>query len=230
MEAVAASSEDQLIDGLSFKLGNSASYITDRKSVTFWPSGSNIYKTSSGTKVIKFQLNSDGWCDPSTVRVMFNLVNNDADAAKMLRTLQGPHSFFRRLRISAGGALLEDISDYNKVHHMFEVLTSVHNRDNDDIEGFGHRSDTVAPGVAHSTTTLPGIAGGSSQTVGFKLCSGVFSQPKLIPLKYCPLMIELELVTSHLDPIVTPGVNTVLTTAVTTDNWQISDVQVKKTL
>ena len=76
MEGYAASSEDALIDGLSFKLGNSASYITDRKSVTFWPSGSNIYKTSSGTKVIKFQLNSDGWCDPSTVRIMFNLVNN----------------------------------------------------------------------------------------------------------------------------------------------------------
>lgn len=37
---------------------------------------------NAGTKVIKFQLNSDGWCDPSTVRVMFNLENNDT-AAKM---------------------------------------------------------------------------------------------------------------------------------------------------
>ena len=107
MEAIANSSEDHLIDGLSFKLGNSASYITERKSVTFQATGSNIYTGSgAGTKVIKFQLNSDGWCDPSTVRVMFNLENNDT-AAKMLRTLQGPASFFRRLRISANGALLE---------------------------------------------------------------------------------------------------------------------------
>ena len=80
MESYTQSSEDQLIDGLSFKLGNSASYITDRKSVTFWPSGSNIYKTTSGTKVIKFQLNSEGWLDPSTVVINFNLVNNDAAA------------------------------------------------------------------------------------------------------------------------------------------------------
>ena len=54
METVANSSEDVLIDALSYKLGNSASYITDRKSVTFHPSGSNIYTPGSGTKVIKF--------------------------------------------------------------------------------------------------------------------------------------------------------------------------------
>ena len=114
MEAIANSSEDLLIDGLSFKLGNSASYITERKSVTFQATGSNIYTGSgAGTKVIKFQLNSDGWCDPSTVRVMFNLENNDS-AGEMLRTLQGPASFFRRLRISAKNALIEDISEYNR--------------------------------------------------------------------------------------------------------------------
>ena len=54
MEAVANSVDDALIDSLSFKLSNSASYLTDRKSVTFWPTGSNIYKTNSGTKVIRF--------------------------------------------------------------------------------------------------------------------------------------------------------------------------------
>ena len=225
MESIANSSEDQLIDGLSFKLGNSASYITDRKSVTFWPSGSNIYKTSSGTKVIKFQLNSDGWCDPSTVRIMFNLVNN-GDSVERLRPLQGAYSFFRRLRVSANGALLEDF-DYNRTHQMFESLTSVHNRDNDDIEGFGYRSDTVGPDVAHTVDTLPGIAGGSYQTVGFKLLSGILNQPKMLPLKYMPLTIELELVNDKDDPVVTPGVDAVFTTANTSNDWQIENVQLK---
>ena len=54
----------------------------------------------------------------------------------------------------------------------------------------------------------------------------MFSQPKLIPLKYCPLTIELELVTNHLDPIVDPTVAGCVTTDTSTD-WQISDVQVK---
>ena len=52
MEAVANAAEDRLIDGLSFKLKPGASYVTDRKSVTFHPQGSNIY-SPIGTKVIK---------------------------------------------------------------------------------------------------------------------------------------------------------------------------------
>ena len=45
------SPEDILIDNLSFKLNKGSSYITDRRSVSFWPSGSNIYKPSSGNRV-----------------------------------------------------------------------------------------------------------------------------------------------------------------------------------
>ena len=218
MDSAAAASEDILIDALSYKLGNSASYITDRKSVTFWPSGSNIYKTTSGTKVIKFQLNSEGWLDPSTVVINFNLVNNDADAAKFVRPLQGAHSFIRRCRISANGALVEDF-DYNRTHQMFEMLTSGHNRDNGDIEGFGYRSDSVEPGVTQTEALLPGIAGGSSQTVGMKLCSGLMNQSKMLPLKYMGnLTIELELVTDKDDPVVTAGVDAVFTTTNTTND------------
>ena len=230
METVANASEDVLIEPLSYKLGNSASYITDRKSVTFYPSGSNIYKPTSGTKVIKFQLASEGWLDPSTVVINFTLVNNEdpsTGAAKLLRPLQGGHSFFRRLRISANGALIEDF-DYNRTHQMFEMLTSGHNRDNGDIEGFGYRSDTVAPGTARTVTNLPGIAGGSSQTIGMQLCSGLMRQSKLLPLKYMGnLTIELELVNDANEPVVAPGVNTVFTTANTTNDWSIQDVQLK---
>ena len=46
--------EDVLIDKLSFKLNKGSSYIADRRSVSFWPSGSNTYKPSSGNRVIKF--------------------------------------------------------------------------------------------------------------------------------------------------------------------------------
>ena len=226
MEAVANSVDDALIDSLSFKLSNSASYLTDRKSVTFWPTGSNIYKTNSGTKVIRFVLTNDNWLDPSTLRLMFNLVNNDATATKRLRTISGGWSFFRRIRIMCQGSLIEDF-DYNRTHEMFEVLTSVHNRDNDDIENFGYRADTVAPDTAHTTTSLPGIAGGSYQTIGFKLCSGILNQPKMLPLKYMPLTIELELVNDANDPIVPPGVDSTFTTANTSNDWQIENVQIK---
>ena len=226
MEAVANSVDDALIDALSFKLSNSASYITDRKSVTFWPTGSNIYKTNSGTKVIRFVLTNDNWLDPSTVRVMFNLVNNDSDANKRLRPISGAWSFFRRMRVMCQGTLIEDF-DYNRTCEMFEVLTSLHNRDNDDIENFGYRADTLPPGENHTVNTLPGIPGQSYQTVGMKLCSGLLNQPKMLPLKYMPLTIELELVNDANDAIVTPDVNSVFTSFNTTSDWQLENVQLK---
>ena len=42
-EVIANSLEDTLIDGLSFKLAKTASYITGRRSCTYHPQGSNIY-------------------------------------------------------------------------------------------------------------------------------------------------------------------------------------------
>jgi len=226
METIANSSEDVLIDSLSYKIGNSASYITDRKSVTFWPSGSNIYKPSSGTKVIKFQLNSEGWLDTSTVVVNFDLHNNDLTSTKFVRSLQGGHSFFRRLRISAGGSLIEDIDMYNRTHQMFEMLTSYNHRGNNDIEGFGYRSDSIDPDITHHNESLPGIEEGSHQTVGFKLLSGLLNQSKMLPLKYMGnLTIELELVNNKEDPVVSEFSHILEADCI--QQWSIENVQLK---
>jgi hypothetical protein len=43
METHIQATEDSLIDTLSFKLPNTANFINDRRSVTFFPSGSNEY-------------------------------------------------------------------------------------------------------------------------------------------------------------------------------------------
>ena len=71
--------EDILIDNLSFKLNKGSSYIQDRRSVSFWPTGSNIYKSNSGNRVLKFSLNGEDntWLDPQSVRIFFTLQNLD---------------------------------------------------------------------------------------------------------------------------------------------------------
>ena len=84
MESVANSVEDYLVDGLSFQLEQGASYVVNRRSCTFFPSGSNIYTSTNGTKQIKLVLASDGWLDPSTFRIMFNLTNIDDKTSKRL--------------------------------------------------------------------------------------------------------------------------------------------------
>ena len=228
MESHANSVEDVLVDGLSFKLKNSAKYVTDRRSVTFHPSGSNVYKTSSGTKVLKIQLTGDSWLVPDSVRLMFNLKNESADAAKRLRTLSGPWSFWRRMRVLCGGQVVEDF-DYARTSEMLCQLHSVDTRDNDDVEGFGYRYDDAANSGAATTGSLPGIPGGESRRVSFKLQSGLLNQSKWLPIRYAPLTLELELVNSSTDPIVAPDGST-FTTANTSTEWAIEDCQLKADL
>ena len=63
--------EDILVDDLSFKLNKGSSYVNDRRSVRFYPSGSHIYKPTSGNRAIKISLNGEdnSWLDPQSVRV-----------------------------------------------------------------------------------------------------------------------------------------------------------------
>ena len=244
MEATAQSVEDYLIDALSFKLKPGASYITNRRSVSYFPVGGNQY-SPAGVKVIKILLTGDQWLDPGTVRIQFTIANN-AGAAQLLRVVSGPWSFFRRVRILAGGQILEDMDDYNRIHEMFHILQDPKNRVNDDIEGFGMRYDnntsgaTVAPGVGGNHMDInyaSTVAGGSQRVVMFKLLSGIFNQDKFLPIRYMPITLEIELTSLVTDPIIYPAdiyagalpipAGFPFATVNTSNQWQIQDVQLK---
>jgi hypothetical protein len=240
MESHAQATEDYLIEGLSFKLAPGASYVTNRRSVTFYPQGGNSY-APNGVKVIRLALTGEGWLDPSTIRVMFDLNNQDAEFNHTLKTIGGPWSFFRRMRLMAGGTIIEDIDNYGRTHQMFHTLVSPSKRQNDTIEGFGWEGDILRnrgtgahpdglPG--QTAVTYFGIPPGLGRTVLFKPLSGLFAQQKYIPLRYCPLILELEVVNSFDDPIVWPAaagpanVND-FAQSNSSNNWLISQVQIK---
>jgi len=168
MESISNGLEDYLIDGLSSKLPPGSSYVTDRRKSTFFASGSNVYKSVGGTRVLRFLLNGeDGtWLDPSSIRVQFDLVNNEANPALKVRPLGGPHLFFRRARVLVGGSLAEDIQDYNRNHEMFLSMIPDHVTANIDCEGFGHRWDDHWNKYIYnwSPATMPGIAGAGKKT------------------------------------------------------------------
>ena len=140
LEATTNAIEDHLIDAISFKLPPGASYVTDRRSVSFFPQGSNIYKPQTGTKVIKIALTGTGeWLDPSTLQLQFKLRNEEN---KGLYVVGQPHTFFRRARLMCGGTVVEDIDQYNRVHEMLSVLSGTHNRDMDDTSSMSKRWDS----------------------------------------------------------------------------------------
>ena len=140
LEATTNAIEDHLIDSISFKLAPGASYVNDRRSVSFFPQGSNIYKPQTGTKVIKIALTGTGeWLDPSTLQLQFKLRNEEN---KGLYVVGQPHTFFRRARLMCGGTVVEDIDQYNRVHEMLSVLSGTHNRDMDDTSSMSKRWDS----------------------------------------------------------------------------------------
>ena len=245
MEVYSSSVEDQLIDGLSFKLSPGSSYVTDRQSVSYFPSGSNVYTTSSGTKILRILINGDDWLDASnTLRIFFDVRNT---GTAPLRILGGPHSFWRRLRILAGNQLIEDIDYYARVHQMFDILRARHVRENEDCEGFEQRFDQpdFASALNNNQTdptkyVFPfGVIGdfvnqydtieaGEARTVSFKPLSGLLNCGKLIPIRYCPITIELELVSSATDPIINQGDTGLgLTGTNSSTTWQIENPSCK---
>jgi hypothetical protein len=223
VEAMANGVEDKLIDGLSFKMQPGASYVVDRRSVTYHPQGSNIYKATGGTKLIRILLTGDNWLDPSTFRIMFD-VRNNGPTAKKLYVLGGPHCFFRRMRILAAGQLVEDIDNYNRIHEMMLSLIASESRENQAAEAFGSNWNTTS----QNYDTTQGIKGGQALTVLFKPLSGILNQNKMLPIRYAPITIELELSDGNVDAIVDPSLtgDAYDDTNVSTD-WQIENVQVK---
>ena len=81
MEHHAHSVDDALIGGLSYNLKPCASYVTSRRSVSYFASGGDTY-SPNGVKVMKFNIAGDQWLDPSTFRVEFQLnSHNGANGA-----------------------------------------------------------------------------------------------------------------------------------------------------
>ena len=75
LETHIAGSEDALLDALHFGGRNSASYITERRQVTFAPSSAASWKPA-GTRLMRWNLaDQSGWLDGKTVRLFFTLTN-----------------------------------------------------------------------------------------------------------------------------------------------------------
>ena len=82
---------------------------------------------------------------------------------------------------------------------MFNMFENSETCYNDMCEGFGYHDE-----IDNLTDVgdLPGIKGGSYQTVMFKPLCGLFNQAKYLPLRYMPIELELELADADA-PIVT---------------------------
>ena len=136
MDNIVAESNDQMINQLNFGLPETSQYITQRRFVNFFPSGSNIYSNVGGNNNIKFNISTDdnNYIDLSSIRVFATLQNTDGDRTHFLRPLSGLHGFFQRYMLNVAGQQVQDIIEYNRHCELYECLKSKDVRDMDDIE------------------------------------------------------------------------------------------------
>ena len=126
---------------------------------------------------------------------------------KLKPKLDGAWGFFKRMRILCAGQIIEDVDEFNRLSEMYHMMKPTNKRHNDAIEGFG--GDTLDKD--------------KTRTVCFTPMSGLFSQGKYLPIRYAPIQIELELVSSGTDALVATG-------GALGDKFQITDVQLKADL
>jgi len=118
--------------------------------------------------------------------------------------------------------MIEDIMDYNRVHHMFSEMSSTNSRINENIEGFGFNASDIS---AYNTVTVQGIPGAKNKVVCTKLLCGLFNQIKYLPMQYINLCLEIELDSDPTAAIVKIGPRT-FDAANTSNNWYIDDVKI----
>jgi len=164
-----------------------------------------------------------------------------------LLPLSGPFCFFRRLRVLCQGQTIEDIDIYNRVHSMFHRLTAKHVKDNEAVEGFEWTvdDDLFDPNVSLTSVNPDGglninwenqphpigLGAGESKVVSFKPLAGLLHQSKYMPLKVAPITFEFELVGTPEEAVAYGnsdwGTNDVFSEAQASNEWSISDVQMK---
>ena len=136
MDNIVAESNDTMINSLNFGLPETSQYITDRRFVNYFPSGSNVYAPNAGNKNIRFYLSGDDntYLDLSSIRVFSAVQNTDTARQKFLRPLGGLHAFMSRYRATVGGQLVQDIIEYNRHCELYNSFKPKDVRDMDDIE------------------------------------------------------------------------------------------------
>ena len=230
MEYQLAAAEEDLIQSLDFKIGQTAKHVQNRRSVSFYPSGAGTF-SNRGVRVIRVTLTSEnGWIDPSTLRLQFAIRNLDGTANHVVQPVSGPHCFFERVRCFMGGALIEDVQNYAKTHELMQRLSPTDYLWNESVEGFGlARSLAIASQSADPSPCW--IPEDQQLTVMMKPSLGLLQAQKMLPIRWAPLTLEFYMSSSHeaVQPVGgAPAIVQVAGTAYTrVDAYEINNVQIK---
>ena len=189
MESFVSTSEDVLINSLSFNPHKSGSFVIDSKAIKI-PSESGNRFSAVSQRLIRFRL-AGSWLDPDSLRFAFDLRNESTTTALSLLSPKAI-SIFNRARLIASSTVIEDVDLLSRTVTMLSKLIPPARLQNEMImNGGGHNGNLTNP-----DGTLEPIAASDVRTMVVTLdMLGLFNQSKYIPVEMMAggLVLELEL-------------------------------------
>jgi hypothetical protein len=205
---IEAGTNEAVPPALDFSLASTsmASFITSREGSTWFPSGGNAY-SPVGVLVVRWSISdSSAFLDLDSCKLQFLLTNTGGEE---LLLAGSPLLMFSRLRIFLGSTLVEDSTYLNRQVALEQCFESAERLAMEQIE---HQSSTSIPA-------------GEARRFTVSLPSALFRCNKSIPLRYCPLIVELEIDRDTANAFVPsqPGVATVGAVTRQRSDWNLSD-------
>ena len=207
MESYIGAAPSSLIGQLDFSLQSTAPYVLRRRSVRMYPSSASTF-SPNGVNVCRITLAaSDEWLDPSTLRLVCTVQNNDG--ARYLQPFStSATSLWSRMREMCGGTVISDVLNYARTCETFQnKLEPTEWQFSEGVLGFagtefGHWAQPVFgifnAGQAYLETasrhpSAGMIPPGGSFTCVQRILSGMVKSNKLVPLRVCPLTYEFTM-------------------------------------
>ena len=187
---LAAAPDAGLLPGFDYSVIPSSSAVVDRKQSKVAHPTSATTLTAGGTTHCRIPIGSDGFCDSSSVRLAFTVQNNDT--TKALAPTGGPWCAWGSVRLMSQGTEVERIDLYGRHHELFgfQLLPFQEQWSESAVCGL-HGS--WASGMSQLQPKVGRISAGKSVTVMHKLHLSLFNSHKILPLRFCPLSLELQI-------------------------------------
>ena len=205
---------ERLIDGLQYdNMGEMANYVLDCDMATMFPASGNFF-SPTGIRVIRINIASNLWMAPDTARLCCTI-----RATTNPLVPKGPMSLmFSRVRILAGGVVLADQVEFNRLGRTLHKLMSPQAYIDLCNESFDCSVSTSLP-AAGEWIHNPVLAGGEKRIQMPLTQLGLFAQSKILPCRYLTgLSLEFE---------ITPDANEWLNIAGGPPTWELFDVSLK---
>ena len=171
---------------LAYELPAPNTAVVDRKQhCRAYPSSASSLSLT-GTRTVRIRLGGEDFVDPSSVRLQYT-INNRVN--QWMRPFTGPWGVWGQVYLRSNGVELDNIQHYNRFHTQY----GFNHLSREEQFGVGAEGMHTGAGNIYAKPTVGEINGNASFTCMHRLRLSLLSAGKLLPVKRCPLEIELSL-------------------------------------